>query len=143
MHYKHGLFAGSFDPITEGHLDIIQRAIPLCDKLTVGVFINSEKKCMFSVEERVAKIKEEVRDFPTVDVISNDGFTCLYAKEHGCDVLIRGYRNQTDLAYEQEICEYNYDHAQIPTLLLQASPHLRDVSSSAVREKLQKERKKS
>ena len=64
MHYKHGLFAGSFDPITEGHLDIIQRAIPLCDKLTVGVFINSEKKCMISVEERVAKIKEAVRDFP-------------------------------------------------------------------------------
>lgn len=136
MHFSHGLFAGSFDPVTEGHLDIIRRACSVCDRVTVGVFVNPNKSCLFSMEERVAKLREATKDMPFVDVVCSTGYTYLYAKELGCDVLLRGYRNKTDLFYEFEIAVFNFTHGRLPTHLFPASPSLKNVSSGAVRESL-------
>ena len=133
MHFRHGLFPGSFDPPTEGHLDIIRRATSICDKVTVGVFVNPEKSCLFSMEERVAKLQEMLSDFPTVNVVSSTGYTHAFATREGCDVLLRGYRNKTDLTYEFDMAVYNLHHGQIPTYLFPAAPHLKDISSTKAR----------
>ena len=133
MHFRHGLFPGSFDPPTEGHLDIIRRATSICDKVTVGVFVNPEKSCLFSMEERVAKLQEMLSDFPTVNVTSSTGYTHAFANAEGCDVLLRGYRNKTDLAYEFDMAVYNFTHGHIPTHLFPAAPHLKDISSTKAR----------
>lgn len=133
MHFRHGLFPGSFDPPTEGHLDIIRRACSVCDRVTVGVFVNPDKTCLFSVEERVAKLREMLADLPTVSVISSTGFTHAFATAEGCDVLLRGYRNKTDLAYEFDMAVYNGQHGKIPTYLFPAAPHLKEVSSTKAR----------
>ena len=139
MHFHHGLFPGSFDPPTEGHLDIIRRATSVCDKVTVGVFINPEKSCLFSIEERVAKLQEMLSDFPAVNVVSSTGYTHAFATAEGCDVLLRGYRNKTDLAYEFDMAVYNFTRGHIPTHLFPAAPHLKDISSTKARAALQKE----
>jgi len=136
MHFRHGLFPGSFDPITEGHIDIIRRACAICDCVTVGVFVNSEKSCLFSIEERVAKIKEALADLPQVSVVSSTGYTHAFATSNGCDVLLRGYRNKTDLAYEYDMAVYNFTHGHIPTYLFPAAPHLKHVSSTLIRKKI-------
>ena len=133
MHFRHGLFPGSFDPVTEGHLDIIRRATSLCDKVTVGVFVNPDKSCLFSIDERVTKLKQALRDFPQVSVVSSTGYTHAFATSEGCDVLLRGYRNKTDLAYEFDMATYNLKNGHIPTYLFPAAPHLKDVSSTRAR----------
>ena len=133
MHFRHGLFPGSFDPPTEGHLDIIRRATSICDKVTVGVFVNSEKSCLFSMEERVAKLQEMLSQFPTVNVVSSTGYTHAFATREACDVLLRGYRNKTDLTYEFDMAVYNLHHGKIPTYLFPAAPHLKEVSSTKAR----------
>ena len=134
--YKHGLFPGSFDPITEGHIDIIERACQLCEKVTVGLFVNPDKSYLFSTEERIEKIKAAIAHLPMVDVCHSDGMTCKVALEMGCDVLIRGFRNPADYAYEAEMAHFNFTHAHLPTYILDATPTLRNVSSTAVREAL-------
>ena len=136
MHFRHGLFPGSFDPPTEGHLDIIRRATSICDKVTVGVFVNPEKSCLFSMEERVAKLQEMLSDFPTVNVVSSTGYTHAFATREDCDVLLRGYRNKTDLTYEFDMAVYNLHHGHIPTYLFPAAPHLKDISSTLIRKKI-------
>ena len=87
---KIAVYPGSFDPITNGHLEVLKRALNIFDRVIVLVAINPEKKSRFSVEERVAMIKESV-DNNRVEVDSSDGLTVKYAKEHGATHLIRGY----------------------------------------------------
>ena len=97
---KVAIYPGSFDPITNGHLEILKRALNIFDKVIVLVAVNDAKKSRFSVEERVAMIKEAVEGDPRVEVDSYNGLTVEYAKEHDAQHLIRGLRAVTDFEYE-------------------------------------------
>ncbi len=129
------LFAGSFDPPTIGHIDLIRRASER-GPVTVGVFINPDKTCLFSVEERVEMLRRATADIPGTTVIVSDGYTADYAKAGGYTHLVRGYRNDADLTYETEMAAYNYARGGVETCLLPAQTTLADVSSTRVREAL-------
>ena len=100
---KTGIYAGSFDPITLGHLDIIKRAARITQKLIIAVLNNNAKKPAFSVEERVQLIRKVTKDIPGVEVMSFSGLTVDCAKEQNANVLVRGLRAVTDFEYELQI----------------------------------------
>ncbi len=127
------LFAGSFDPPTIGHMDIICRAVKE-GPVTVGVFVNPDKTCLFSPEERAEMLRRAVAPLPGVDVIVDYGYTADYAKAHGYTHLVRGYRNEEDLAYETEMAAYNRARGGVETLMLPSKDTLTTVSSTRVRE---------
>ena len=104
---KVALYPGSFDPITNGHMDVLKRAVSIFDKVIVLVAINPDKKGRFSIEDRVEMIKEAVSEFPNVEVDSYKGLTVRYAKEHGATHLIRGLRAVTDFEYEYQLASAN------------------------------------
>ncbi len=126
------LFAGSFDPPTLGHIDLIRRAACRGD-VTVGIFVNPEKTYLFSTEQRREMLLAATADIPGVTVVISDGYTADYARAGGYTHLVRGYRNETDLAYEKKMADYNLARGNIETLLLPADPTLADVSSTLVR----------
>ena len=129
------LFAGSFDPITVGHEDIIRRALPLFDHITVAIGDNVRKNTLFDLDTRRRWVETTFADCPTV---SADIYSCAtidYCIEHGIRYLIRGIRNPNDLVYEQEIALLNRRLAhEVETLFLLTAPQFVDISSSAVRE---------
>ena len=130
---------GSFDPITNGHVDIIKRAAETYDSVVVAVMINSNKSYMFSIEERTQIASAAVSDIEGVRVISSKGMLWELAKELGAIAIVKGVRNKKDLEYEREMAEYNsarYPKAE--TLLLQADNTLTDLSSTLVREMIEK-----
>lgn len=102
------VYPGSFDPITNGHLDILRRASIVFDKVIVLVSINKEKEPTFAVKERVKMIKEATKDFKNVSVDSTDELTVRYAKKVGASCLIRGLRAVTDFEYEFKLAEANH-----------------------------------
>ena len=104
---KVALYPGSFDPITNGHMDVLKRAVSIFDKVIVLVAINPDKKGRFSIGDRVNMIKEAVSEFPNVEVDSYKGLTVRYAKEHGATHLIRGLRAVTDFEYEYQLASAN------------------------------------
>ena len=115
---KIAIYPGSFDPITNGHLEVLKRALNIFDRVIVLVAINPEKKSRFSVEERVSMIKESV-DSSRVEVDSSSGLTVKYAKEHGATHLIRGLRAVTDFEYEFSLASANdYIDPSIDTIFL-------------------------
>ena len=104
---KIAIYPGSFDPITNGHLDILKRALTVFDKVVVLVAINPDKKGRFPIEERVEMIKEAVADLPNVEVDSWEGLTVEYANRIGAKHLIRGLRAVTDFEYEYQLSSAN------------------------------------
>lgn len=131
------LFPGSFDPFTRGHEAILRRVLPLFDKVVVAVGVNSEKKYMFSVEERMSRIREMMNDCPTVEVTSYSGMTIDLCHQLGAKVIIRGIRTAKDFEYEQTIAAVNrLQDPSIETLLLLADPEHIDISSTLERERL-------
>ena len=104
---KVAVYPGSFDPITNGHMDVLSRAVSIFDKVIVLVAINPDKKSRFSTEERVEMIKEAVKEYHTVEVDSYNGLTVKYAKEHNATHLIRGLRAVTDFEYEYQLASAN------------------------------------
>lgn len=131
------LFPGSFDPFTTGHEAILRRVLPLFDKVVVAVGVNSDKKYMFTVEERMARIREMLNDCPTVEVTSYSGMTVDLCHWLGAKVIIRGIRTAKDFDYEQTIAAVNrLQDPSIETLLLLADPEHVDISSTLEREKL-------
>lgn len=131
------LFPGSFDPFTTGHEAILRRVLPLFDKVVVAVGVNSDKKYMFTVEERMARIREMLKDCPTVEVTSYSGMTVDLCHRLGAKVIIRGIRTAKDFDYEQTIAAVNrLQDPSIETLLLLADPEHVDISSTLEREKL-------
>ena len=104
---KTGIYAGSFDPITLGHLDIIKRAARITKKLIIAVLNNNAKKPAFSVEERVQLIRKVTKDIPGVEVMSFSGLTVDFAKEQNANVLVRGLRAVTDFEYELQLSQTN------------------------------------
>jgi pantetheine-phosphate adenylyltransferase len=135
-----GIFTGSFDPITYGHLDIITRSLDLFKEVIVSIGINLHKKNLFSIDDRVALcqevIKEELGNLADcVHVVSYEGLTVNLAKQFGSCSLVRGIRNSGDFEYEQNIASINKTIAPgLETVLLMANPNMTQISSSAVRE---------
>ena len=128
------LFAGSFDPFTIGHYSLVKRALPMFDKITIGIGINSGKKSMFPVEERVKAIEKAFAGEERIEVKVYDCLTMDFAKEIGADVLLRGVRTTKDFEYEREIADINLKLGGIETVLLISEPEYASVSSSVVRE---------
>jgi pantetheine-phosphate adenylyltransferase len=128
------LFTGSFDPVTNGHLDLIGRLVRLADHVIVGVATNPAKSPWFSVEERLALLRAVCAPWPTVAVARLDGLTVDAARALGADVLVRGVRGPEDVAYELGMAQANRALSGIETLLLPTDPALGFVSASLVRE---------
>lgn len=130
-------FCGSFDPPTLGHLDIIERASTLFDELIVLVATNSSKSSMFSMEQRLAWLREACQDLPNVTCKIQKGLIVQACQEHEIHVLVRGIRNEQDCAYEQNMAFMNaYLDPNIETICLFTKPEYDLFSSSNVRELL-------
>ena len=132
---KVAVFPGSFDPLTLGHLDLIKRGSALFDQLAVAVMTNESKNPLFTVEERVAQIKEAVSGLDNVSVITTEGLTVDLMNRIGADYLMRGLRNTTDFQYERDIAALNQTQdADLETVLLLAKQEFAFISSSMVKE---------
>lgn len=130
---KIAIYPGSFDPITNGHLDILHRAAKIFDKVIVLVAFNENKKSRFSAKDRVDMIKESISDLPNVEVDSYNGLTVKYAKEHGATVLIRGLRAVSDFEYEFRLASANeFADANIDMVFFMARGDKTFISSSAI-----------
>ena len=101
------IYPGSFDPITNGHIDIIERAAKMFDKVIVGVLINSAKDPLFTPSERVDMIKGVVGHLPNIEVLEFDGLLVDFAREQNCNILVRGLRVITDFEYELQLAQTN------------------------------------
>ena len=131
---KTGIFVGSFDPFTIGHDSIVHRALPLFDKIVIGVGVNERKQCMQSLEERLQNISSIYKDEPKIQVKSYHDLTIDFAKREGAEYIIKGVRNIKDFEYEREQADINLKIGGIDTILFYAEPQLESVSSSMVRE---------
>lgn len=132
---RKALFAGSFDPITIGHEDIIRRAMPLFDHITVAVGTNIGKKTLFNAATRRRWVQMTFDGMPNICTDTYSTATIDYCKAHNINFLIRGIRNPNDLVYEQEIALLNRRLApEVETVFLLTSPMHSDISSTAVRE---------
>ena len=130
---KVAIYPGSFDPITNGHLDILNRASKIFDKIIVLVANNSNKNSRFDVNERVQMIKEATSDLSNIEVDSYDGLTVRYAKEHGAHTLIRGLRAVSDFEYEFRLASANeYADPEIEMVFFMARGDKTFISSSAI-----------
>lgn len=129
------LYAGSFNPPTKGHLDIISRACKVCDRLIVGVGINMRKKAVIEPEERVQLLEKATARFSNVTVGTYEGLTVDYANKIGANVLIRGLRNPTDFHMEFHMAVTNKTLSpNLETLFLMSTPNYAFVNSYLVRE---------
>ena len=130
-----GIYPGSFDPVTLGHIDIIKRGSHITDELIVGVLRNNAKMPLFSVEERVKMLKEVTKDLPNVEIIPFDGLLVDFAEQIGADVVIRGLRAITDFEYELQMSQTNQRmKPDIETMFLTTSIEYSYLSSTTVRE---------
>ena len=132
---RKAVYPGTFDPVTNGHMDIIKRAAPQFDELIVGVLRNSQKSPLFSTEERVNILKEVTKEFPNVTVMSFDGITVNFVRACGADVMVRGLRAITDFEYELQMAQTNRVLApDIDTMLMVTSLEYAYLSSTIVKE---------
>lgn len=128
------VFAGTFDPVTTGHEDMIKRCAKLYDKVVVAIGKNGEKKPYFTTEERVAILKKAFENDNKVEVATFDGMLIDFMKERGIKINVRGLRNESDYTYETEMACYNEDfYPELITVYLPTPKRLSYVSSSAVR----------
>ncbi|MBL7748671.1 MAG: pantetheine-phosphate adenylyltransferase [Chitinophagaceae bacterium] len=129
------LFPGTFDPVTLGHVDIINRALPLFDKIVVGIGINTAKAPMFSPEQRVEWIKEIYKDEDRVEGAVYEGLTINYCKKIGANFILRGIRYVSDFEYEKTIADANRTlDKTIETVFLTGEPKYTSVASTIVRD---------
>ncbi len=135
MNKKIALFPGSFDPITLGHYDIVKRAIPLFDKIIIGIGTNVNKKYMFSLEKRVEFIKKAFESVDTVEVTPYEGLTVDFCDEIGAQYILRGLRNPADFEFEKAIAHANRTmNNKIEMVFLLTSSGKSYISSSIVRD---------
>jgi pantetheine-phosphate adenylyltransferase len=125
---------GSFDPPTNGHLDIVERASGLFDEVVVGVLVNKNKKSLFSVEERIAMLTEVVAPFPNVKVDSFHGLLVDYCRANDVRAIVKGLRAVTDFDYELQMAQMNKQLSGVDTLFMSTSPEWSFVASSLVKE---------
>lgn len=131
---KKAIFPGSFDPITLGHYDIILRALPLFDEITVAIGSNADKKYMFSLPERQKFIEDAFADVPKIQVATYQGLTVDFCREIGANFILRGLRNPADFEFEKAIAHVNRDLAGIETVFLLTAANTSYISSSIVRD---------
>ena len=132
---RKAIFAGSFDPITNGHLDIIERASKIFDELQIGVLYNPNKKGLFNFEERVKLIESCTSHLNNIKVVSFEGLLVDYCRENGIDTLVRGIRSSADVEYELQMAHMNKElNSDIETIILPTSTKYSFVSSSLVKE---------
>lgn len=129
------VYPGSFDPITNGHLDIIKRGSRIFDKVIVGVLVNVDKKYLFKIDERVRLIKKFTNYMENVEVISFDGLLVDLLKEHNANVVLKGLRNSIDFEYELQMAYMNRElDSNIETICMMSSPNNLHISSSCVKQ---------
>jgi pantetheine-phosphate adenylyltransferase len=133
---KKAIFPGSFDPITNGHYDIIKRSVSLFDEIIVAIGVNAEKKYMFSLEERKRFIEEAFKDEPKVKVITYSGLTIDLCKKENAEFILRGLRNPADFEFEKAIAHTNRSLSKIETVFLLTAAGTSFISSSIVRDVL-------
>lgn len=130
------LYTGSFDPLTNGHLNIIERAAKLYDELTIGIIVNPSKKSMFSLEEREDMIRETVQHFDNVKVDYFSGLLADYVNENGFNVVVRGLRAAMDFEYEIQMAHMNARlfNESVEIVFLMTDPKYSFISSSMMKE---------
>ena len=133
---KKAIYPGSFDPITNGHLDVLKTSSEIFDKVIIAVAVNPDKTTGFlTIDERVNLIKESVKEFKNVEVDSFEGLTVEYAKKKNAKVLIRGLRAVSDFEFEMQLSQTNSSlDENIKTIFLTTRPKYNFISSSAVKE---------
>ena len=131
---KSAVCPGSFDPITFGHLDIIERASKHFDQVIVAVLENRTKASLFTVEERIEMIREIIKKFPNVIVDSWYGLLVDYCRKNGVDTIVKGLRAVTDFDYELQMAQVNLQAAQVETMFMATAPTHSFLSSSLVKE---------
>ncbi len=131
---KIAVFPGSFDPITLGHVDIINRALPLFDTIIIAIGSNAAKKHMWALEDRKAAIEKVFANNQAIKVDTYEGLTADFCKKEGAQFILRGLRNQTDFAYEQNIAQANDKVNAVDSVFLISSPEHSFISSSIVRD---------
>lgn len=132
---KRALIAGSFDPVTAGHMDIIKRALEIFDEVHAVIFINSEKKYMFTLDNRIAMLEEACKGLENLKTGCCDGLLADYMKKNGISAVVKGVRNSSDYTYEHEMALINrslWEGAE--TVFLPAKQEYRHISSAMVRE---------
>jgi pantetheine-phosphate adenylyltransferase len=128
------VYPGVFDPVTLGHLDIIRRGAALFDRLIVAVATNPAKQSLFTAEERLAMVREAVRDLATISVDSYEGLTVEYVGRLGASVILRGLRQHSDFEYEYQLALTNRTISGIETVFVMADERVAYISSHLVRE---------
>lgn len=132
---KEAIYPGSFDPITNGHLDIIERGARIFDKVVVAVLINVEKKGLFNIDERVELIKKATYHIENVEVISFEGLLIDLLKERNTNIILKGIRNVTDFEYEGQMALMNNNlNLDVETIFMMTSPNNSFISSSSVKQ---------
>ena len=132
---RRAIYPGSFDPVTYGHLDIIQRASKVVDELIIGILVNKTKKPLFSMEERFSFLQETTKEFPNVTVKTFEGLTIDFARQNGAKLIIRGLRAVTDFESEMQIAQTNHSIApDIDTLFFTKSLEYAFLSSTIAKE---------
>lgn len=132
---RKAIYPGSFDPITFGHLDIIERSAGLFDELMIGVLYNSQKNALFSIDERVSMITELTEKYDNVKVVAFEGLLVEFAKQQQANVIVRGLRMVTDFEYEMQIAQTNkVEYPGLETIFLTTSLNYSYLSSTVVRE---------
>lgn len=132
---KVGIYPGSFDPVTNGHIDIIKRSAKLVDTLIVAILENSSKKALFSVEERIQLLEKSCKDIENLKIESFSGLLVDFAKEKEANLIIRGLRALTDFEYELQMAQMNkHLHSEIETIFLVTNVRYSFLSSSAIKE---------
>ena len=128
------IFPGTFDPFTIGHNALVHRALQFVDELYIAIGINTEKRIMFSLEERMERIATLYKNEPRIHVVSYEGLTTNFAQSIGAQFIVRGVRSTIDFEYERNIADINRMLTGIDTLLLISEPEYAAISSSMVRE---------
>jgi len=131
---KKAVFPGSFDPITIGHLDIVERAIKVFDEIIIAVGDNTDKKYMFPKEKRVEFVKQTFYNYNNVKIESYDGLTVDFCRKNNIEFMIRGLRNPADFEFEKRIALTNREMTDIETIFFITSPENSFISSSIVRD---------
>ena len=128
------VFPGSFDPITLGHLDIVQRALPFFDEIVIAVGVNQDKKYLFPIEKRISFIEKTFSSESKIKVTSYSGLTIEFCKKINASAILRGLRNPADFEFEKSIAHINRKLSGIETLFLLTATETSYISSSIVRE---------
>ncbi|MGB5982170.1 MAG: pantetheine-phosphate adenylyltransferase [Nonlabens sp.] len=131
---KKAVFPGSFDPITLGHYDIIERGLGLFDEIIIAIGVNADKKYMFSLEQRKSFIEDAFKDEPKIKVMTYKGLTIDFCQQNDAQFILRGLRNPADFEFEKAIAHTNRKLSSIETVFLLTSSGKSYISSSIVRD---------